>query len=96
MSGVVHIDVEGDDPLGGGGIVLGGGAFENTIGPDNILSGIDVGNAVVIIDPTTTMNKVIGNYFGLSADGTVLVGNQTSNIAIEKVCMSITKYTILK
>ena len=70
------------DPPNAEGISIGDGATSNVIGPGNILSGINPGNAIAINDQNTQGNEIIGNYFGVKADGTGLLSNRSTNIAI--------------
>ena len=51
------------------GVFIEGGAHNNNIGPDNIISG-NSGGGVSISGAGTTSNTIAGNYIGLTADGT--------------------------
>jgi hypothetical protein len=70
---------------GFGGVLVRGGAVFNRIGTfgdgtsteegrRNVISG-NGGPAILIQDPGTTDIRVLGNYIGLSADGTATIGN---------------------
>lgn len=48
---------------------FGTGAVNNTIGPGNILAGISSGNGIKIKDPASQGNHVIGNWCGITGDG---------------------------
>src|SRR5262249_40627513 len=61
------------------GVVIDGGAHDNTIGgatdlARNTISGNTVAG-VRILDAGTTGNVVVGNYIGADADGTAALGN---------------------
>ena len=56
-------------------------AANNTIGPDNVISG-NIGNGIWIEDSDD--NTVIGNYIGVSASGTAPLGNFSSGVFISE------------
>ncbi|MCC3531862.1 MAG: DUF4347 domain-containing protein [Microcoleus sp. PH2017_21_RUC_O_A] len=64
------------------GVVIGGGATNNTIGGTtpaarNIISGNTGGNGVVLTGPTTAGNSLFGNFMGVAANGTTALPNVT-------------------
>ena len=69
------------------GIYIMNGASSNTIGGvpqadcNNIISGNTVAG-IVIADPTTSRNTIVGNYIGTDISGTIDLGNQTHGIHI--------------
>jgi titin len=74
--------------LGNGsvGIVVGGGAADNLIGGDtvdmrNVISG-NSENGVQIQGEGTTSNRVLGNYIGTDARGTIALGNGSVGVII--------------
>lgn len=75
-------DVTGNVPIGPPlmGVVIGGEASENEIGPGNVISGNGGG---VLIGEGTSANLVFGNYIGVNALGTVALPNSSTNIIIE-------------
>ncbi len=88
----VGIDASGDAALGntGDGIVVSGGAGNNTIGGDrtagegNVLSGNSGANSDGIeIDNTgADNNKIYGNYIGTNHDGTTAIANARHGVVI--------------
>jgi hypothetical protein len=88
MSNTIVGNLIGTDPGGTAdvgnnwnGIQLGSGARNNTIGPDNVISGNDM-DGVFLIDGATTGNAVSGNYIGTDGSGTADLGNSHAGIAI--------------
>ena len=63
------------------GVHIGSGAQNNTIGPDNVISGNDM-DGVLLIDGDTTGNTVSGNYIGTDGSGTVDLGNSQTGVVI--------------
>jgi len=51
---------------------FGTGAVNNTIGPGNIFADISSGNGIKIKDAASVGNKVIGNWCGITGDGSTL------------------------
>lgn len=51
---------------------FGNGAVNNVIGPGNILADLSSGNGVKIKEAATRGNRVVGNWCGITGDGTVL------------------------
>jgi len=56
------------------GVYVYGGTHDNTVGPDNVISG-NGGDGVRIYGTDTTGNTVSGNYIGTDVAGTADVGN---------------------
>ena len=74
-----------DVTTGSAGVIINGGATINIIGGSdpasrNIISGNDHG--IIIENPTTSGNRVEGNYIGLDVTGTVAIGNALHNVRI--------------
>ena len=76
----IGTNISGNSPLGNAvvGVVIECGATGNTVGgPDpgdrNVIGAN--GNGVVISDPATAHNAVVGNYIGTDASGTKALGN---------------------
>lgn len=68
------------------GIVIEVGARNNTVGgrtpaDRNLVSG-NTGFGIVISDPKTVQNSIIGNYVGLTAAGTAWPANQNNGISV--------------
>ncbi|WP_293129017.1 SdrD B-like domain-containing protein [Microcoleus sp. bin38.metabat.b11b12b14.051] len=64
------------------GVVIGGGASNNTIGGTlpatrNIISGNSNGNGVVLTGAATVGNSLFGNFIGVAVDGTTALPNVT-------------------
>ncbi len=64
------------------GIVIGGGATDNTIGGTtpaarNIISGNSNGNGVVLTGAATVGNSLFGNFIGVAVDGRTALPNVT-------------------
>ncbi|MEG4842012.1 DUF4347 domain-containing protein, partial [Microcoleus sp. B9-D4] len=64
------------------GVVIGGGASNNTIGGTlpatrNIISGNSNGNGVVLTGAATVGNSLFGNFIGVAVDGTTPLPNTT-------------------
>jgi parallel beta-helix repeat protein len=80
----IGTDRSGALPLGNGseGVVINGGAHDNTIGGSttagegNVISGSQNGPGVSIADDGTNNNKVQGNYIGTDANGTTALPNR--------------------
>lgn len=72
----IGTDVGGTIGLGNGvdGVRISGGADQNVIGPDNVISG-NTGDGVEITGSGTTNNQVHGNLIGTNAMGTSALGN---------------------
>jgi len=78
----IGTDITGETALGSGyGVLITGGAQNNEVGPDNVISGN--GNGIRIEGATTSDNLVIGNYIGTDVDGKQIIGNVSNNITIE-------------
>ena len=78
----------GTDPTGttrvgitGDGIFLFGGAAFNTIGPDNVISGVG-STGCELLDGTNQYNRVIGNIFGLDVTGRFPIPNHDSGLLL--------------
>jgi parallel beta-helix repeat protein len=76
----IGTNISGNSPLGNAvvGVVIECGATGNTVGGSdpgdcNVISAN--GNGVIISDPATAHNAVIGNYIGTDASGTQALGN---------------------
>ena len=88
----IGVDATGDAGLGNGadGIVIGGGANNNTIGGDrtagegNVISGqIGASSDGIEIDNVgANNNKIYGNYIGTNFDGTAKIGNARHGVVI--------------
>ena len=88
----IGVDATGDSGLGNGadGIVIGGGANNNTIGGDrtagegNVISGqIGANSDGIEIDNTgANNNKIHGNYIGTNFDGTAPIANARNGVVI--------------
>jgi hypothetical protein len=88
VSNIIAGNLIGTDPGGTAdvgnnwnGVQLGSGARDNTIGPDNVISGNDL-DGVFLIDGGTTGNAVSGNYIGTDGSGTAGLGNSHAGVAI--------------
>jgi hypothetical protein len=88
MGNIIVGNLIGTDPGGTAGvgnnwngIQLSSGARNNTIGPDNVISGNDL-DGVFLIDGETTGNAVSGNYIGTDGSGTADLGNSHTGVAI--------------
>jgi hypothetical protein len=68
-------------PNAGAGVALFGMAENNTVGPDNLISGNGTAG-VVISEVGTAGNTVTGNVIGLNAAGTATLGNTTAGVFI--------------
>ena len=88
----IGVDKTGDAALGNGadGIVIGGGANNNTIGGDrtagesNVISG-QIGatsDGIEIDNAGADNNKIYGNYIGTNHDGTAMIGNARYGVVI--------------
>ncbi|MBC8233929.1 hypothetical protein H8E77_30645, partial [bacterium] len=84
----IGTDVTGTAALGNldRGVSIGGGAQSNTIGGTtsgerNVVSGNDR-SGVLIIQPGTDNNVVIGNYIGIDVTGTAALGNGWEGVII--------------
>jgi hypothetical protein len=73
---LIGLKMNGAEALGNGnnGITISAGAQNNTIGPDNIISG-NAGEGVRLDTNETSGNSIVGNYIGTSEDGMSAVGN---------------------
>ena len=88
----IGVDVTGDAALGNlaDGIVMGGGANNNTIGGDrtagegNVISGQIGANSdgIEIDNLGADNNKIYGNYIGTNHDGTAAIGNSRHGVVI--------------
>jgi hypothetical protein len=58
------------------GVLIHGGASQNTVGAANVISG-NTNNGVEIADSASTQNLVTGSYIGTNSAGTSAVGNYT-------------------
>jgi hypothetical protein len=77
----IGVDVHGSQALANArGVVIGNGATSNIL-QGNVISGNEI-DGVVIAGAATTGNQVIGNFVGVSASGTVPIGNGASGIWI--------------
>jgi len=88
LGNLIGTDVTGSQPLGNGasGVALAVGSQNNTIGgaglgERNIISG-NGGAGVLLSDPSTSSNAVLGNFIGLSAAGDNAVPNGLSGVAM--------------
>lgn len=72
------------------GVLISNGAANNTIGGNfssmdqgvgNLISG-NGRNGVTIIDSTTTLDKIQGNFIGLNANGTAAIANGSDGVLI--------------
>ena len=88
MGNYIGTDKGGDDDLGNtsDGVSLGFGVSNNTVGGTdagarNIISGN--GRFGVILGSSATGNRVIGNYIGTDAAGTIDLGNTDDGVRIE-------------
>ncbi len=68
-------------PNGYSGASLYGGASENTVGPNNVISGNSF-QGVLIADPNTDDNVVAGNLIGLNAAGSAALPNGWSGVEL--------------
>ena len=88
----IGVDSTGNTGLGNGadGIVIGGGANNNTIGGDrtagegNVISGQTGVNAdgIEIDNVGADSNKIFGNYIGTNHDGTFAIANARHGVVI--------------
>jgi hypothetical protein len=84
----IGTDATGTSALGGGlGIVISGGATNNTIGGSsaaarNVISG-NTGHGVNLTGSGTTDNVVTGNFIGTNAAGTAALGNLGDGVLID-------------
>jgi hypothetical protein len=76
----IGVDVTGAVALANGqnGIQIYLGAYSNTIGPDNIISG-NVGSGIDIHTEGTNGNAIKGNFIGTDLTGTVAIPNGAFN-----------------
>jgi len=81
VSGLAAIDQ-------GGGITIGGGAYNNEVGPANVISG-NTSHGLRIVDQNTSYNRIFDNTFGLDRTGDNILGNGSSNIVIENASYNI-------
>ena len=79
-TGMVRVGITGD------GVFLFGGAAFNTIGPNNVISGVG-SSGCELFDPTSQYNTVVGNIFGLDATGTQPIPNHDSGLLISNGSM---------
>jgi hypothetical protein len=80
---LVGTDVSGTADLGNSkdGILIGYGAQDNTVGPDNVISGNDW-HGIEIYEGDTTGNVVSDNRIGTDAAGTADLGNSQNGVSI--------------
>jgi len=73
---LIGLKMNGSEALGNGnnGITISAGAQNNTIGPDNVISG-NVGEGVRLDTNETSGNSIVGNNIGTSENGMAAVGN---------------------
>ena len=64
------------------GVVIGGGADNNTVGEGNIISGNTL-DGVLLANPGTTGNEVGNNLIGLNAAGNAALPNGTNGVTID-------------
>ncbi|HWB13177.1 MAG TPA: PKD domain-containing protein [Pirellulales bacterium] len=85
VGNTIGTDATGSFPIpNGSGIYITGGANTNDIGlpgEGNLISGNN-GDGVVISNPGTNSNSVVGNLIGTNAAGTAAVGNQGNGLDI--------------
>ncbi|MCW5623235.1 MAG: cadherin domain-containing protein, partial [Burkholderiales bacterium] len=88
LGNYVGIDASGIVALGNGvrGVELRGGAINNTVGgaaagAGNVIgaSGID---GIRVTGETSDGNQVLGNWIGIGADGSTLLGNNSGGVSI--------------
>jgi len=80
----IGTDAGGTADLGnsGNGILIGYGAQDNTVGPDNVISGNDMDGVDIHYEGDTTGNVVLGNRIGTDAAGTADLGNSQNGVSI--------------
>jgi Domain of unknown function DUF11 len=81
----IGTDITGNIAIGNNFSVNGGAIrtdSPNTIIKDNIISGNNNGNTIVV-SPTANYTKIIGNNFGRGADGQTVLGNNGSVVYLE-------------
>ncbi|MBE7529392.1 MAG: carboxypeptidase regulatory-like domain-containing protein [Ardenticatenaceae bacterium] len=86
------------------GIWIDGGSSNNRIGTNadgvndvaerNVISA-NVEQNIWIYQPTTTGNKIMGNYIGLNAAGTAAVGVNQSTVATSGILVQEASYTVI-
>ncbi|MBV7332556.1 hypothetical protein KFU94_30880 [Chloroflexi bacterium TSY] len=88
LGNFIGTDITGSQPLGNGegGVVILGGASDNTVGGTNqgarnLISG-NIGSGVWIQDANTTRNQVLGNYIGVDVTGNYAVANTRDGVTI--------------
>jgi len=83
LGNFIGTDAGGTADLGNGdhGILIGYGAQDNVVGPDNVISGNDR-HVVDIYEIPTTGNVVSGNRIGTDAGGTADLGNSQNGVTI--------------
>jgi hypothetical protein len=79
----IGTDASGTQRLGNleEGVFLQHGAFNNTVGPGNVISA-NGGHGVDLSDAGTTGNAVVGNYIGTDVGGSRPLGNTDSGVII--------------
>ncbi|MEJ2711024.1 MAG: right-handed parallel beta-helix repeat-containing protein [Anaerolineales bacterium] len=93
---IIGLDISGSYVIynNASGVVLGNGSANNLIGGDspaerNIISG-NMGSGIMLLDVGTADNTISGNYIGLGAAGTNLLGNEDEGINIGQWVQDIT------
>jgi titin len=84
----IGVSASGTAPLGNfsSGVFISEGSINNLIGGDsaaerNVISG-NMGHGILLADAGTANNTISGNYIGLGANGSTVMGNEDNGIYI--------------